>query len=135
MRLYYDSTNKEVCNDFYFENSLVGSMANFLSGTPSMVNIVAVERTELLLIGFKDAIDLVTKYKTLNKFAFTLLQEELQRAERRAAELLKFAPEDRFKNLMDVHPKIFKRVPLQYIASYLAITPETLSRYRAKYNS
>ncbi len=134
MRLFYESSDKEVCNDFFFENSLIGSVASFLSETPSIVNIAAIEPCELLLwSSLADVKELVAKYPALKKLADIVVQEQFIRAERREADLLSNSPEKRFKNLLEVHPKIFKRIPLRYVASYLAITPETLSRYRARF--
>ncbi|SFC23137.1 cAMP-binding domain of CRP or a regulatory subunit of cAMP-dependent protein kinases [Flagellimonas taeanensis] len=133
MRLFYDSPDKEVCNDFFFENSMVGSLASFLSQTPSIVNIAAIEPCTLFVLHREDVIRLVADHESLNKMAQVILQEQLLRAEKREAALLGVNPEERFKNLMEVHPKIFKRIPLHYVASYLGITPETLSRYRTKF--
>lgn len=133
MRLFYESSDKEVCNDFFFENSLIGSVASFLSETPSIVNIAAIEPCELLLWNQADAMELVAKYPALKKLAEVIVQEQFIRAERREADLLRNSPEERFKKLLEVHPKIFKRIPLRYVASYLAITPETLSRYRTRF--
>lgn len=133
MRLFYESPEKEVCNDFFFENSLVGSVASFLTQTPSIVNIAAIEKCELLLFEYADVMELTRKFPALKTLAGIVLQEQLIRAEKREASLLRDTPEIRFKNLLQEHPKIFKRIPLRYVASYLGIAPETLSRYRAKF--
>lgn len=133
MRLFYDSPDKEVCNDFFFENSIVGSLASFLSQTPSLVNIAAIENSRIFILNHNDVMELVSKYGPLKKMAAIIVQEQLLRAEKREANLLRANPEERFKNLMEEHPKIFKRIPLRYVASYLGITPETLSRYRTKF--
>jgi len=133
MRLFYESPDKEVCNDFFFENSVIGSLASFLTQTPSIVNIAAIEKCELLLLGYDDVIRLTEKYPALQRLSQIILQEQLIRAERREAALLRNSPEERFRNLLEEHPKIFKRIPLRYVAGYLGITPETLSRYRAKF--
>lgn len=133
LRLFYETPEKEVCNDFFFENSLVGSVASLLTQTPSIVNIAATEKCELLLFEYSDVKALAEKFPALKTLAGIILQEQLIRAEKREASLLRNTPEERFKNLLEEHPKIFKRIPLRYVASYLGITPETLSRYRAKF--
>jgi CRP-like cAMP-binding protein len=133
MRLYYDSPNKEVCNDFFFENSLVGSIASFMSNIPSIINIVAIEKCSLITLHKDDIMTLIKKHESFKNMANIIIQEQLIRSEKREAELLQNSPEDRFKNLMEEHPKLFKRIPLHYVASYLGITPETLSRYRTKF--
>ena len=133
MRLFYDSPDKEVCNDFFFENSMVGSLSSFLSQTPSLVNIAAIENCKFYVLRRDDVMDLISKHELLKKMADIIVQEQLLRAEKRESALLRVNPEERFKNLMEEHPKIFKRIPLRYVASYLGITPETLSRYRTKF--
>lgn len=132
MRLFYDSPKKEACCDFYFENSFVGSFASFMGKTPSMVNIAAIEPCELLLLKL-DAIDqLSIDYPVFKKLVYIIIQEQFYKLEKREESLLILSPEERFNQLVEMHPKIFKRIPLHYVASYLAITAETLSRYRAK---
>ncbi len=132
MRLYYDSPEKEACNDFFFENSVIGSFASFLTETPSIVSIAAIEDCEVILFEKEELLLLIRKYTSLKRLADFILQEQFLRAEKREEALLKFSPEKRFRNLLESHPKIFKRVPLHYVASYLNITPETLSRYRTR---
>lgn len=133
MRLYYDSPDKEACNDFFFENSVVGSFASFFSETPSIVNIVAIEESEIILFEKQQIGKLIQEYPALKRLSEFIIHEQFIRAEKREESLLKFSPEVRFKNLLEEHPKIFKRIPLHYVASYLNITPETLSRYRTKF--
>lgn len=133
MRLFYNSHGKESCNDFFFENSVVLSFASFLSQLPSRVNIAAIEPCKLLIIQYADIFNLIRKYTHLKHFAELVLNEHLVKTEKREASLLSDAPIDRFKKLMEEHPKIFKRIPLHYVASYLSISPETLSRYRTKF--
>jgi len=133
MRLFYSSQGKESCNDFFFENSVVLSFASFLSQRPSKVNIAAIEPCQLLVIQHTDVFELVQKHPHLKHFAELILNEHLAKTETREASLLSEAPIDRFKKLLEEHPKIFKRIPLHYVASYLSISPETLSRYRTKF--
>jgi len=133
MRLYYESPDKEACNDFFFENSVIGSFSSFLTEHPSIVNIVAIEDCEVILFQKKQILELIQKYPSLKNLTDFILQEQFIRSEKREEALLKYSPEFRFKKLLEEHPKIFKRVPLHYVASYLNITPETLSRYRTKF--
>jgi len=133
MRLFYDSPEKEVCNDFFFENSVIGSFASFLTQAPSIVNIAAIEQCELLVFDHADVVKLMDRFPSLKKLAEVIVQDQFTRAEKREAALMRNSPEERFRNLLEEHPKIFKRIPLHYVASYLGITPETLSRYRARF--
>lgn len=134
LRLYYDSSVKESCNDFFFENSVVASLSSFLSQTPSIVNIVALEKCLLLHISHQAVLELISYSPKFNQLANFILAEQLSRSETREASLLKLQPYERFIQLLEIHPKLFKRIPLRYIASYLNISPETLSRYRNKLN-
>ncbi|MFT3796203.1 Crp/Fnr family transcriptional regulator [Flavobacterium sp.] len=132
MRLFQSSPEKEVCSDFFFENSFIGSFASFLSQQPSLVNICAIEPCELLVMHFDDVMRLTKEHPSLRRLADIIVQEQFLRAEKREAALLLHSPEERFRKILEEHPKLFKRIPLHYVASYLAITPETLSRYRNK---
>lgn len=132
MRQFFCAGGKESTGDFFFENSFIGSLGSFLSQKPSRINIAAIEPCELLVLDYEKAMALLAEFPTMKKLAMIILQEEFLRAETREYALLELSPEERFQKLMAEHPKIFKRVPLHYVAGYLGITPETLSRYRNK---
>lgn len=135
MRQFFCAGGKESTGDFFFENAFIGSLGSFLSQKPSRINIAAIEPCELLVLDYDKAMELIAQFPTVNKLAAIILQEEFLRAETREYSLLELAPEERFHKLLAEHPTIFKRVPLHYVAGYLSITPETLSRYRNKKQS
>lgn len=134
VRYYYQLEDKQVCKDFLLENGLIGSFGSIFSQEPSAIFIQALEETEIVEMKYEDVLQLCEKYPIWNQLARIILQEQIVRAEKREGAFLKDLPETRFKALIAEHPTIFKRVSLQYIASYLGMTRETLSRYRNKLN-
>lgn len=132
VRDYYQTEDREVCKDFIFENGVIGSFASFFSQVPSALYIEALEETQILELFYSDVTYLLNNFQSWRKLGQIIAQEQFVKAEKREAALLKDLPEVRFRALIEEHPKIFKRVPLTYIASYLGITRETLSRYRNK---
>jgi CRP-like cAMP-binding protein len=94
--------------------------------------IEALEDTQLIELFYDDVLWLYDTFPAWQKLGRMIAQDQFIRADKREAAFLKDSPEVRFHSLIAEHPKIFKRVPLQYIASYLGITRETLSRYRGK---
>lgn len=130
-RLFYEIDGWEVSKEFVFENSLLGSFVGFFTQRPSNVNVATLEETHLLEVSYEDVMHLCRTYPTWQRFATLLMQDQLTRLERREASLLKDAPEDRYRRLLAEHPKVLNRIPAEFVATYLGITPETLSRYQA----
>ncbi|WP_256009134.1 Crp/Fnr family transcriptional regulator [Desertivirga xinjiangensis] len=132
VRYYYQLEDRQVCKDFLLENGLICSFGSLFSQEPSSIFIQAMEDTEILEMQYEDVLSLCERYPVWQQLSRIILQEQIVRAEKREGSFLKDLPETRFKALIAGHPTIFKRVPLQYIASYLGITRETLSRYRKR---
>ncbi|MFA6277767.1 MAG: Crp/Fnr family transcriptional regulator [Pedobacter sp.] len=132
IRYYYQMEDRQICKDFLLENGLVCSFSSLFSNEPSTIYIQAMEETELIEMPYEAMQTLCEDYPIWNKLAQIIIQEQIIRAEKRESAFLKDSPEKRFFSLIEEHPTIFKRVPLQYIASYLGMTRETLSRYRRK---
>lgn len=128
VRYFYQLEDREVCKDFIFENGIIGSMASFFSQGASELYIQAMEETQVLELSYDDLMFLIDHFQGWRRLAHIIAREQFIKAERREAALLRDLPETRFRALIEEHPKIFKRVPLTYIASYLGITRETLSR-------
>lgn len=132
VRYFYEQDERQINKDFLLENGLVCSFASLFSEEPSTIFIQAMEQTDIVEMQYQDVLQLQESYPVWQKLSRIIIQEQIIRAEKREAAFLKDLPETRFRSLIEEHPTIFKRVPLQYIASYLGITRETLSRYRNK---
>jgi CRP/FNR family transcriptional regulator, anaerobic regulatory protein len=131
VRLYFLKDGDEVTKDFNFENSICGSYASFSLRQPSRFNIVAMEDVKILTLGREDLYRLFDKYASLQKLGRLSIEHLFIRKENREASFLLDTAEQRYEELLKQHPAITQRVPLKYLASYLGITAETLSRIRA----
>jgi CRP-like cAMP-binding protein len=131
-RLFYDLIDGEVTKDFNTEGSFCGSYASFISGVPSHFNVIAMEPTELLIINRENLLQLTDSYMAWQKFLRIAMEQQFIRKENREALFLTATPEDRYTDLVKNHPDWINRIPLKYLASYLGLTAETVSRIRAR---
>lgn len=130
VRLYYQLDGEEVTKDFNFENSFCGSYASFSLQQPSRFNVMAMETVHLLRISREDLYRLYDTYPQMQKLGRIRMEDMFIRKEMREASFLLDTAEERYQEMLRQYPKIEQRVPLKYLASYLGITAETLSRIR-----
>lgn len=130
LRASFVTRGKEITFQFFFEGDAVASIEGFRSAQPSPISITAVEPCELLALK-KEGFDLIVRE---NPEVKDLL---LELAFRRFSDYshlflshLRDTPRQRYQALMREQPRILERVPQRYIASYLGITPVSLSRIR-----
>lgn len=120
----------ELSLQFGFPGWWITDNYSFLTGEISNANIEALEVSEVLLIT-KDAWeDLLKEIPVLERFFRILLQNTFIATQRRLISSLCMSAEEKYLNLLKAQPDIAQRVPQHMIASYLGITPETLSRIR-----
>ncbi len=131
IRLYYLHEGEEITKDFNFETNFCGSHASFSMQQPSRFNIIAMEDLTILEINRKDLYALFDKHKSFERLGRLIMERMFDRKEQREAAFLRDDAEKRYHDLLKLYPQITHRVPLKYIASYLGIKPETLSRLRA----
>ncbi|MCE3283568.1 MAG: cyclic nucleotide binding regulatory protein [Chitinophagaceae bacterium] len=130
VRLFYQVDGEEITKDFNFENWICGSYASFSLQQPSRFNIVAMEDTELYLLGRDELYRLFDSYPNIQKLGRLQIEKMFIRKEQREASFLLDTAEQRYRNLLEQEPQMVRRVPLKYLASYLGMTAETLSRVR-----
>jgi CRP-like cAMP-binding protein len=130
MRIYFPHESEEICVGFAYNNSLICSYPSFIQQKKSQYGIQALTKTETLAITRKDFYRLLNVHRDLET-AWRMLEEDalLGKIEREA-EMLTFSPEQRYNRLLERSPHLFQIIPRKYIASYLRMTPETLSRIR-----
>jgi CRP-like cAMP-binding protein len=132
VRLYYLLDGDDITKDFNFENNFCGSHASFSMVAPSGFNIVAMEDVTIEEISRTDLYALYDKYKSFERLGRLVMERMFDRKERRESAFLQDDAERRYSDLLIQYPGITQRVPLKYIASYLGLTAETVSRLRAK---
>jgi CRP-like cAMP-binding protein len=127
---YVDSKGIEHIYQIRMDNNWISDLESFFSDTPSKYYIEAIENSDLLRISQDQMEKLLADIPRLERYFRILFQKAYINAlSRLNATMWETAP-DRYNEMMKEHPEIFQRVPLVYIASYLGITPESLSRIR-----
>lgn len=132
-RLWAGLSEKEINFRFCFEGDILCDFESFHRRIPGAIGIETLEPSILTWIHKRD-FDLVTReHPELYKYMLDWALEKQSFYFQHFLSLLRDKPEDRYRQLMEQQPHIIGRVPLQYIASYLGITPVSLSRIRNRY--
>jgi len=130
LRIWFNKDGKDITFQFFFERQGVSSIDSLLNSQPSIFTIESIEPSVLITLS-KDNFEQIQRFYPELKYGF---QEILFQRFRNYANLflsmIKDTPQERYEDLINNHPEIIKRVPQHYIASYLGITPISLSRIR-----
>ncbi len=131
MRSYYiDSKGVEQIYQIRMDNNWISDLESFFSHNPSKYYIQALEDTSMLRISNKRLEQLLLEIPSLERYFRILFQKAYINALDRLNSTMRDTALDRYNTLLKEHPEVFKRVPLIYIASYLGVTPESISRIR-----
>lgn len=125
-----DEKGIEHIMQFAFEGWWISDQYSFLTGEPSLYTIDALEDCELLLLSKEAEEEMMEKIPKMERFFRILLQNNLIAMQRRIISSLSRTAEEKYQELLVSCPTIPQRVPQHMMASYLGITPETLSRIR-----
>jgi CRP-like cAMP-binding protein len=131
-RVYHTFGEEELTTNFAFEGNYVTDYPSFVSRQPTSDNIVAMDDAEVLMLDYDGLQTAYEQYPVWQKFGRMVAEYILLFVVDRNKALLFLSPEERYLKLMKDRPKVIAKVPLKYIASYLGITPEALSRIRKR---
>lgn len=132
LRYYYIVNGEERTGQFFFENGWYADYESFLSGEPSGQNIQAMEDCTLYLIYRKDLEALFAQHPVFEKFGRLMAERAVLGLKKKNEFLTLQSLEERYLQLINDRPKVIERVSLKYIASYLGMKPESLSRIRKR---
>jgi CRP-like cAMP-binding protein len=131
LRSFIEQGVEEFIKDFYFEGSIVVSYGSFLSGKPSIASIQALEDTYLITLSRTAYFQLLKESNEWYKFGKYISDCLLIKKCRRESSFLMEDAFERYKLLLKTYPHIEQLVSQYYIASYLGIKPESLSRLKS----
>jgi CRP-like cAMP-binding protein len=127
-----DEKGNEPILQFSMEGWWIADLYSFLTEEPSIYNMEALEDCQLLLITKINWEILLEKVPAFERYFRLLIQNNLIATQRRLMSSLSESAEEKYTKLINNFPGCIQRVPQHMIASYLGITPETLSRIRGQ---
>jgi CRP-like cAMP-binding protein len=125
-----DENGQEHITKFTPEDWWAGDLASFLSNKPTVYNIDCLEDTQILRITHSDLETLFERVPKMNKYFRLLYQRSIISYNLRLSSALSKSALDRYEEFLKSYANIDERVPNHQIASYLGITPQSLSRLR-----
>jgi CRP-like cAMP-binding protein len=117
---------------FSFEDWWIGDLESFYNQQPATINVQAMEDCEILCLHKTDFERLGTQIPKLKQLFDEKEKKSMFSHIQRLQEVKTLSAENRYLNLINKYPEIFQRIPLQYIAMYLDIEPQSLSRMRKR---
>ncbi len=130
-KAYYLKDDKEVCNWFAFENEIIANLKAY-QGEPSNENIELLENSVLISIHTDKLKQLSKNSLIISEFLNGMILEHAIFLEERLYQLQFMSSKERHQNLLKEEPRLYQRISITDIASYLGIARETLSRIRAQ---
>ena len=115
---------------FAFEDWWLGDFDSYYSGKPGTNYIQMLEDSELLVISKENFQKAEQEIPKLKQWYTTKMLRSASSSINRIEEMKTLSAKERYLKLLDKQPHIFQRIPLQHIASYLNIEPQSLSRMR-----
>ncbi|MFS0985515.1 Crp/Fnr family transcriptional regulator [Enterococcus durans] len=135
LRLWNNDDGKDITFQFFFEGQIVASYESFHLGKPSIFTIETIENTDLLVLEKRKLEHLLAESPDLIYLMMNQLSERFIAYTEYFLSRIKESPEKRYISLLEKRPELVRRVPDHYIASFLGITPVSLSRIKKRIKS
>ncbi len=132
LRGFYHLDGKEITHWFAFENDFVTSFHSFITGQPAVETIKLLEGSILWAISKERLTQLLNQHHDIERLLRIAYEKYYLRLEERFVNSQFKTAAERYQTLLTQTPHIIERVPLGYIASFLGISSETLSRVRSR---
>ncbi|WP_420321370.1 Crp/Fnr family transcriptional regulator [Flagellimonas sp.] len=129
-RTFFYKEGKDITVHIASEGELITAIDSIISLKKSRYNVELLEESEIYCITYAELQSLLEKHPYYEKYMRMILEQLYAEGANRIEEFLFYSAKERYQNLMELNPSILNRVNLGYIASYLGMTQETLSRIR-----
>lgn len=132
LRLYYLHDGNEITKCFCKENNITCSYSSLITQTPSQFNIQAIEKSKLITLSFESLQALYQKSIYWQQMGRIAGEREFIIEEAHNRSFRNLSATERYLNVLESESDLLQRVPLHYLATYIQVAPETLSRIRNK---
>ncbi len=129
---FIDHKGQELTLEFAVEDWWVSDITSFENQTPSIMYIETLEDCELLVLSRAAKDELLARVPKLERMFRLMIQRHLSVLQKRLFRTVSYTAMDKFEEFLRRYPSLPQRVPQHYIASYLGITPEFLSKLRKR---
>jgi len=132
LRSYYVKEGVDISAYFYTEGMFAGAYDSFISRQPSRHYIETLENSELLIINYAKFQILFDKFPKMNEFILKILENRFTSLHKLFTSQILDTPQERYLYLLKNNPDLINRIPQHQIATFLGITPVSLSRIRKR---
>lgn len=132
VRLYYTKDGEEITGFIFREHLFASCYDSFLRQVPSIQTLETIEDCELLVITHNDINELYEILPKMNIFTRKVAEQRFINAQMVLSSFILDSPEERYRKFEEQHGDLLLRVPHHIIASYLGMTPVSMSRIRKR---
>ena len=130
LRVVYENESQAQIIRFGYKTSLITSLPAFFDNSPSLFDIIAIRKSEIKCFEKEDLFKFIESSPHNQKIYQHILQDVVRQQVEREIDLLTTSPSERFLRVLARSPMLFQEIPAVYIANYLRMSPEHLSRVR-----
>ncbi len=130
IRIFIEDENEERIIRFGYKENIIVSLDSFLSGKPSEFYIQALKASTVKVASKKDFYEFINSSNDNLKLWSSILEDLVLQQIEREKDLLYSSPKIRYERVLKRSPQLFQQIPNKYIANYLRMSPETLSRLK-----
>jgi len=130
VRIFIEDEDEERIIRFGYQGNIIVSLDSFLSGKPSEFYIQAIKASTVKVASKNDFYEFINSSNENLKLWNSILEDLVLQQIEREKDLLYSSPKVRYERVLKRSPKLFQKIPNKYIANYLRMSPETLSRLK-----
>ncbi len=132
IRFYIPGIERDLTFNFVFDNTFVSAYDSFLTQAPSPYCVETLSDTVLWRISYADLQTVYRETAAGNAIGRKAGEDLYLKKSQRELSLLNETAEDRYLNILTEQPRLLRQIPLKFIASYIGVTPQALSRIRRR---
>lgn len=132
LRAYKLVDGQEKTTEFYFENEAAVFYSTVNAPTTAELYLVAVENTVCIVGSDTAPTDLYFQFPVLEKVTRAMMEQDFGKTQAKLTHFITSSPEERYLEIMNNRKHLLQRIPQHQIASYIGVTPESLSRIRKR---